>query len=119
MGPKGGAGQLTERVTFERRAVTADGYGNSEGDWATLITGRDVSLRPSRGSEQVIAARQQGVSMWDLWVRYDRATAAVTPGDRVVDARNTARTFNVKFAEDMDGQRTWILMQLEQGAADG
>lgn len=110
--------QLTERVRFERRAPAQDGYGNTKGDWAVLIEGRFARLTPTRGGEQIIAARAQGVSAWDLWVMSDSETRQVNTDDRVVDVRNPDRTFNVKFVADMDGRREWLLIQLEQGGAD-
>jgi head-tail adaptor len=113
------AGELRARVRFERKAAVNDGYGNAEGDWLPLIPSRAARLTPARGGEQVIGQRLQGVSAWDLWVRYDRETAAVTTDDRVVDARDASgnRSFAIRFAQDMDGRRRWILMQLELGAA--
>lgn len=124
MEPRGPA-ELTEAVKFQRRADTDDAYGNTKGDWSvTLIAKRSAKLRPTRGGEQVIAARQQGVAMFDLWVRFESATRAVTTDDRVVELIGPARdqpgrTFNIKFIGDMTGRRTWLLMQLEQGTADG
>jgi head-tail adaptor len=111
-------GDLRERVIFQRRETVADGYGNTEGDWVELGR-RAARLRPTRGGEQIIAGRAQGVSLWDLWVRCDSLTRAVTTDDRVADALDPARVFNIRFAEDMDGKRQWILLQLEKGAADG
>lgn len=112
------AGELTERVRFERRAAADDGYGNTEGAWATLITSRAAKLRPTRGGEQTIAARLQGTAAWDLWVRFDGETSTVTTDDRVVDARDATRTFNIRFIGDMEGRREFLLMQLEQGVAE-
>jgi hypothetical protein len=75
-------------------------------------------LQPSRGGEQTIAGRAQGLSIWDCWVRYDSETATITPDDRVTD-RSNGQGFNVTFAQDMTGNRTWILLQLQLGGADG
>lgn len=111
------AGELRQSVRFERRAVAGDGYGNSEGDWAALIASRAAKLTPTRGGEEVQAARLQGVSAWDLWVRFDSETSQVEPGDRVIDRRDETRAFNVRFAQDMTGRRRFILMQLELGVA--
>jgi hypothetical protein len=117
-------GELIDRVRFERRAVVADdGYGNTEGDFETLIAGRAARLTPTLmagdAAEVVIAARQQGRQLWDLWVRSDSATRGVKTDDRVVDARDATRTFNVKSVGDMTGDRRWLLVQLESGTADG
>lgn len=114
-------GKLRDRLRFERRAGDQpDGYGNTDGDWQPLIEQpRRGRLLPVRGGDQVIADRAQGVSNWNLWVRYDPAVAGVAPGDRVVDTRDPSRVFRVTFAQDMDGSRAWILMQLELGKAVG
>jgi len=112
-----GAGALKHRVTFQRRAPQADGYGNTEGAWDTLIALRRASLTPTRGGEQIVAGRAQGVSLWDLVIRFDRETSQVTTDDRAIDLDNPDRVFNIKFAEDMDGDRRWLLMQLELGGA--
>jgi hypothetical protein len=68
-------------VRFERRQVVGagDGYGNSDGDWLPLIARRSAKLTPRSGGEQVVAERLQGVSSWDLWVRFDQATSQVSP----------------------------------------
>jgi head-tail adaptor len=112
-------GELRESVRFERREVVGegDGFGNSDGDWLPLIARRSAKLVPRTGGEQVVAERLQGVSSWDLWVRFDQATSQVEPGDRLVDRRNAARVFNIRFCQDMTGRRRWILMQLELGVA--
>jgi head-tail adaptor len=112
-----GAGELRQRVTFERLQQVPDGAGGNVGDWTALIQSRSARLTPTRGGEQVIAGRLQGVSAWDLWVVYDSETAGITTTDRVVDARNPARIFAIRFIADMDGARRWLLMQLELGVA--
>ena len=116
-----GVGQFRQVVRFERRALAADAYGNTLGDWVSLIDHRAAKLTPTRGGEAVIADRLQGESSWDLWVRYDLLTAQVTPDDRVVQLVNgaTAQTFNILFAQDMTGRRHWLLMQLTLGKAVG
>jgi head-tail adaptor len=113
------AGELRQSVRFERRAIVEDGYGNERGDWEVLIDRRSAKLTPTRGGDQVVAGRQQGVAAWDLWVRFDSATRGVTTDDRVVDRADPARSFNIKFIGDMDGRRRFLLMQLEAGRGDG
>lgn len=111
------AGELRQRVTFERRSRQGDGYGNAEGDWNVLIASRRAKLNPTRGGEQIIAQRAQGVSAWDCWVHLDAQTARVTTDDRLIDARNPDAVFNIKFVGDMTGRGRWLLMQLELGGA--
>jgi hypothetical protein len=109
-----------DRVIFQRRPVDGgegDGAGNFEGDWTPMFGPRRVELTPRKGGEEVVAGRLQGVSAWDLWVLKDRQTSTVDAGDRVVDARNPKRIFNIRFAEPLTGDGQWILMQLEAGVA--
>lgn len=115
--PKG-AGDLRHRVKFQRRPKTGgDGYGNREGAFADLGIERAASLTPMRGGEDVQAGRVTGRASWDCWVRSDSATRSITTSDRVVDARDPNRVFDIRFIGDMDGDRTWLLMQLESGVA--
>jgi head-tail adaptor len=116
-----GAGELRQVVSFERRATTPDGYGNTEGAWVNLIDRRAAKLDPTRGGEQVIAQRLQAQSSWDLWVRFDSSTSGVTPGDRCFSHDDPFQVFNIDFAQDMNDPRPrhWILMQLTLGKADG
>ena len=116
--PKG-AGDLRDKVRFERRPEADDGHGNVEGDWADLGLDRSCSMLPTRGGEAVQAARLSGTAGWDIWVRSDTGTRSLVEGDRAVDARNAARTFNIVFIGDMDGRREWLLIQATSGGADG
>lgn len=118
--PKG-AGDLRQKVKFQRRADRRnDGYGNVEGSWVDLPIERSCSLTPTRGGESVQASRLTGSAMWDLWIRADSATRTLQVGDRVVDVRTPGRVFNIRFGpSDMDGRNTWLFLQIEQGVADG
>lgn len=115
-----GAGDLRQRVRFERRSDADDGAGNTRGDWVDLDMARSCSLTPTRGGETIQAARMTGSASWDLWLRADRRLREVTTDDRVVDARDATRTFNIVFGpEDMDGDGRWLFCQLTSGGVDG
>lgn len=116
--PKG-AGDLRARVSFERRGEGEDEYGNPVTGWLPLNIERAASLTPTRGGETVQAGRIAGTASWDCWVRNDSGTRTINTGDRVVDARDPTRTFNIAFAEDMDGDGQWILLQLTSGTVNG
>jgi head-tail adaptor len=119
MGPKT-AGELRDSVRIQRRLTAEDGYGNKVGDWKDLFAQpRRCRLTPTRGGEAVIAQRAQGTALFDCWLRFDEALFGCTTDDRAIDERNPNRTFNIKFVQDMDGDRRWLLMQLELGTADG
>lgn len=116
--PKG-AGDLRAKVKFQRRASGTDDYGNPVSGWADLGIERRASLLPARGGEHVQAGRIAGKAQWDCWVRSDSGTRTINAGDRIVDARDASRTFNISFVGDMDGDRRWLLIQAESGGADG
>lgn len=119
--PKG-AGDLRQRIGFQRRVQADDGAGNVVADWTPFdpVVERSCSLTPTRGGEAVQAARIEGVASWDLWVRNEAATRALTTADRAYDARRPALTFNIVFGpHDMDGDGQWLFLQLTSGGADG
>lgn len=113
-----GAGDLRDRIVVQRRKAQGDGYGNTLGDWEDLVF-RASKLTPTRGGEAVIAGRAQGVALFDCWVRFDSVTRQITTDDRVLDARDRSREFNIRFAQDMDGRKRFLLLQLELGVATG
>lgn len=116
--PKG-AGDLRQRIGFQRRADTDDGFGNVQGEWTDLGLDRWGSLTPTRGGETVQAGRLAGMGTWDLWVRNDSGTRSLTVGDRAIDLRS-GQPFNIGFGPaDMDGRRQWLFLQLTSGGADG
>ncbi len=116
--PKG-AGDLRHRVIFQRREDVEDDYGNTQGEWIDLGVSRACSLTPTRGSETIQSDRLAGRVQWDCWVRSDSGTRSLQTGDRMADARDPSRTFNIGFIGDMDGDRTWLLIQATSGVADG
>ena len=118
MEPKS-AGELDREVRIQRRLSVPDGYGNVTGDWADICQPRMAKMLPTRGGEQIIAARAQGKALWDGWVYFDPDSETISADDRLVDLMNPALTWNVTFAGDMSGRRVWLFLQLEQGGADG
>lgn len=117
--PKG-AGDLRQKVKFQRRNAGDDGYGNAEGDWADLDIIRSCSMAPTRGGETVQAGRLTGTALWDIWVRAGSAAKSLAVGDRAIDVRDQTRVFNIVFGPaDMDGRNTWLLLQATTGEASG
>lgn len=114
------ARDLRQRVRIERRGSTPTARGGSAG-WETLIESRAAKLtpRPIGGSETVLAGRLQGTAVFDCWLRLDSETTAIRAGDRLVDARDETRVFNIRSALDLDGRRQWLLLQCELGVAHG
>ena len=112
--PKG-AGDLRQRVYFQRFYGQPDNYGNEAGDWYDLDIRRPASLTPTRGGEALQAGRMTGTAMWDCWLRSDWRVREITDADRLIDC--SGRIFNIRFIGDMDGGGRWLLMQLESGVA--
>lgn len=117
--PKG-AGDLRQRVKFQRRLVADDTYGNTiSGAFSDLGVSRACSLSPTRGGESVQAGRLAGTASWDIWVRHDSGTLSLRVGDRAINERDASQTFNIVFIGDMDGRLAWLLIQATTGGADG
>jgi SPP1 family predicted phage head-tail adaptor len=76
------AGSLTSRVRFERRATVDDGYGNTQGSYAPVLTVW-ASFRPQFGSEQLRAGRLESTIQGKLVVRRSEASEAITAADRL------------------------------------
>lgn len=95
-----------------------DGAGNYETGWLSLIASRRACIEATSGSEQVIAGRLEGVEAFDIWLRRDVETQKIRPGDRVVDARDESRIFNIRWAGSIDQHRQFILLQCQAGVAD-
>src|SRR5262249_26317129 len=111
---------LRDRIRIERkvRSEEGDGAGNYEEGWATLIESRAARIAPTRGGEQVQAGRLAGVESFDVWVRRDAQTRTITVGDRIVDARDEARIFNIRWIGNLDERGRFLLLQAQCGVAD-
>jgi SPP1 family predicted phage head-tail adaptor len=107
------SGELRERLTFSRRAVTSDGYGNTEGDWEEQFTvwGR---VRPRLGGEEVMAARLSGRSVATITLRYSEQTALIDSDWRAVNA-NSGEVWNIRSAINPDERRRYIELLAEKG----
>lgn len=109
------AGELRERVAFDKRAAASDGYGNEEGDFAEQFT-RAARIQPKLGGEQVLASRLVGVQPFIIRVRYDSMTATVTEAWRIRDARNGAQ-YAIRSKANVDERRRYIDFLCETGVA--
>lgn len=117
------AGQLRERVTFRRQVADAgDGAGNY-GSAFSDITGATrihAGLTPLSQAEVVLSQGVSGRQVFEVIVRYSATLAAITVGDKMVDARDATRTFNVKSPPmNVDKHRRYLKLIVEQGGADG
>lgn len=122
IGPRGGVGALRDAVRIERKQDTGagDGAGNFEAAWEPIegLQQRAAAIEPVRGGESVIADRLTGVRAFNIWLRVDADSLKITAGHRVVDVDDASRIFAIRFAEPMDVDRQWLLLQCEEGVAD-
>ena len=110
------AGNLRERLTFQRRALTSDGYGNSAGDWQSEFTCA-AELRPRMGGETVLQERLAGRQPYTVTIRYSAEAAEVTPEWRAFDARNPSRIFNIRSGSNPDMKRRFIELLVDENVA--
>ncbi len=110
------AGELRERLAFQRRGTQSDGYGQDvAGDYETQFEER-ARLRPLRGTETIMAARLQGLQHYTVRVRQSERTRAISTAWRIVDARDTSRVFAISAPPiDPDEKGLWLEMVAVEG----
>lgn len=104
-------GALRERLHFQARGSTDDGFGNPvAGAFETQFT-LNGHLRPLRGSETVMASRLEGRQPYVLTVRRTPASARVNEAWQAMDARAPGRLFAIVAPPvDPDGSNQWLEM---------
>lgn len=108
-------GELRERVTFQRRAVTSDGYGNSQGDWEDEFTVA-ARIEPKLGGETIQAARLTGKSIANIIIRCSTDTAQITTDWRAFDARSNT-IWNIRSIVNPDENKKYFEILAEKGVA--
>lgn len=91
------AGRLRHRVTFQERALIANGYGEEEEIWSD-VSDRWVSIMPAKADEIAAAGTVQAQVSHTIRLRY---WSAVTHQFRVVYG---SRTFNIDSVRNI-GER--------------
>lgn len=111
-----GAGSLTERVVFERRATIDNEDGNVLGSWVPVfeVSAGYIHLR---GGEDVMAGRLQGQHVQVIFVRSSSDSRAVDASWRVRDKR-TGDCFNIRDVTPTT-DRKWIDLLCQRGVAEG
>lgn len=110
-----GAGDLFYRVHCQKRTATDDGYGNTvSGPFTTQFTVR-AAFRHSRGKEEVLAARLQGVHPTLITVRRSLQTSQITTDWQLVDARDGTVWAVRDVTPETD--RQFITLLCERGVA--
>jgi len=101
------AGEMRERVAFDRRTTVDDGYGNP-------VTGPfveqfvvDARISPLKGGEAVMADRLTGRQPVIIKVRWSAATAQIHPGWQARDVRK-GTPFNVTDIANRDEKKIYF-----------
>lgn len=109
-----GAGQLYERVAFEKKGTASDGAGGTTTAWTEQFQCRAGYIH-LRGGESVMAARLEGTHSIVVRVRASSNTRLVTTDWRVKDAR-TSVVFNIRDITPID-DRAFLDFLVQSGVA--
>ena len=108
------AGDLRERVAFEKRATADDGYGNPvSGDWVEQFRAA-AKIKPARGGESIQAARLAGKQPVLITVRSSSNTRTVKTEWRVRDVRKDV-VYNIRSIANSDERDVFLDMECEAG----
>lgn len=108
-------GELRQRVRFETTKAIENELGELTGGWRPLVSGVAARLVPTKGGEDVRAARMAGTVTYDLVVRSTEATRKVTAADRLVDER-TGAVFAIRTPPlNLDGRGRFLTFTVEAG----
>lgn len=111
-----GAGDLRERIAFDKRAIVSDGHGNEEGlfEEQFVVAARVMALR---GTERVVAARLEGQQPVVLTVRYSSYTLLIGADWQARNVRSGAVYAITSPASDPDGRKAFLDLLATTGAA--
>jgi head-tail adaptor len=104
---------LRERITIRRRAETKNAGGGLDISWSTLASRLAAQVTNFNAREAVIGGVLQGVSYFDIMVRF---RTDLKPSDQVLW---NGRELNVISAEDRLGTRQWTMIQASTAAPQG
>jgi len=108
-----GAGALRERLAFEERPETDDGYGNTKGDWAERFRAA-ANVRPVIGGENIQAGRLAGVQPFVITIRQHAVAAMIAPDWRARDLR-TGALYNIRSLINADQKRKYLEILCDGG----
>lgn len=110
---RGGAGNLKDRVSFDRRPNTSDGYGGITPGFEHQFTVA-ANISAKFGGEEVTAARLQSRQPHVITIRQSSRAREIATDWRARDAR-TGTVFAIKAIADPDGKRAWLELLCETG----
>lgn len=106
-------GQLDQKITLQRLAKTADGYGGATSAWADYDTNASVwaHVRAKAGRESTDEGRMTA-SFIVLFTIYNRTD--IDPRDRIVW---NGETYNIRGLRTEGGRRLMLVIEAERGVA--
>ncbi|MFY0619320.1 head-tail adaptor protein [Shimia sp.] len=117
------AGDLRDKVAFDKEVVTPDGSGGHDRNWEQHHACRAQFIY-SRGSETVDAARLQGRSIYKVKIRSCAVARAITTDFRMRDVRRGDQTaqlagepYQIREVDSITDRR-WIYIVVESGVAE-
>lgn len=105
-----GAGELTERVTFKREVLTADGVGGFDRTLSNICTVQAL-VRPMSGKEMEHSQSIQSSANYFIVIRY---RSDIRENDTL---EWRGRTMNIRFVKDRGPRSLWLEMNAEAGVA--
>lgn len=112
------AGKLREKVMFQRRSTSPDGFGNEDGAWSNYLGPVSARIRPINGREEVLAGKLAGVQPFEVTVRYMTQTRTLTPDDRVLRLGAdgaTLATYQITAVQNPDERHIWLSLLVKAG----
>jgi head-tail adaptor len=111
------AGRMREKLNFQKRSSSDDGYGNDQaGDFETAFTAA-AELVPLKGTEAVMASRLSGVQPFVVRIYSNSQSRSVGASWRAVDTRDPNRIFNITAVANMDQKNRMLDIMVTQGVA--
>lgn len=108
-----GAGQLRDRVTFQKEIRTPDGGGGSTKSWGDDLTVWG-QFNPERGRERLAAGRLESALGGVLKIRSSIAARALTTSHRVtIDGDR----FQIRSIANPDRRNRFLEMVVEKNVA--
>jgi len=100
------AGKLRDKVRIRRQVNTKTATGGLARSWET-VTEEWAEVRSINGREAIIGNTLQGVSTFQLTIRY---RSDIKTSDQVVWLTSGDRELNIHTAEDRDGRKKFTVI---------
>lgn len=111
------AGRLRERITIRRKTSGKNPTtGAPSESWSDLAANISAEVRSINGREAVIGAVLQGISHFQVTIRY---RGDLQPSDQIIWSTGDNRELNIHSAEDRLGTRQWLTIHASTEAPQG